>query len=143
MDKWEKVVDFVFHYIGIVVLGGAWFIYKLFYPFYKNIHPTACKVIDWTNGKKTYIVALLGILTLLWSYHKHVVDLQNVVMNLPMLVLAMTFRHGMARHTVPKLEGGDKEDTLETVVTVSVTTPQSSSSSSSSSSHTKHPRRHH
>lgn len=110
MNKWEKVVDFFFHYIGIVFFAVCWFLYKFFYPFWKNIHPTISKVFDWTSGKKTYIVSIAGIISLLIAYEAGTVDLSNVITNLPMLVLAITFRHGMARHSIPKLEGGDKED---------------------------------
>lgn len=110
MEKWGQGVDAVFKVIGKIRDAICWFFYALLNPFYRNLHPTVCKIIDFTNGKKTYIVSILGIWTLLYSYHKHVVDLQNVVTNLPMLFLAMTFRHGMARHMIPKLEGGDEED---------------------------------
>lgn len=151
MAKWEQLIDFIFHYIGIVVFATAWFIYKLFYPFYKNIHPTACKVIDFTNGKKTYIVSLAGIFALLYAYHHGTVDLGNVVTNLPMLILAITFRHGMARHMVPKIEGGDEEDFESSSSSTPAVVPDDSSSSSSSSSSfcssssssSKHHRRRH
>ena len=109
MSKWEKTVDFIFYYIKIIVKAACWFAYKLCFPFYKNIHPTVCKVFDWTSGKKTYIVSIAGIISLLIAYKAGTVDLANVITNLPMLVLAITFRHGMARDSVPKIEGGTKD----------------------------------
>ena len=131
MEKWGQGVDAVFKVIGKIRDAICWFFYALLNPFYRNLHPTVCKIIDFTNGKKTYIVSILGIWTLLYSYHKHVVDLQNVVTNLPMLFLAMTFRHGMARHMIPKLEGGDEEDYQPKPVPAVVAPPPTPDSSSS------------
>jgi hypothetical protein len=110
MKKWEKLIDFCFHYIGIVFFAVCWFIYKFFYPFWKNLQPTISKIFDWTSGKKTYIVSIAGIISLLIAYKAGTCDLANVVTNLPMLVLAITFRHGMARHSISKIEGGDDRD---------------------------------
>lgn len=106
MQKWEKAVDFVAKYVKIVVLAVCWFLYATFKPFHKNIKPAVIKIVDYVNGKKTYITSLLAIIGLLWSYQRGIVDLQNMLTTLPMLVLAMTFRHGMARHAVQAIEGG-------------------------------------
>jgi hypothetical protein len=107
--KWEKTVDFVAKYVKMAVLAVCWLLYATFAPIHKNIKPAVIKIVDYVNGKKTYITSLVAIIGLFWSYHKGIVDLQGMLTTLPMLVLAMTFRHGMARHAVPSLEGGTKQ----------------------------------
>jgi hypothetical protein len=106
MKYWIAFINFIFNVlckIGDAFIAIYRFFKMLWMPFYVLEHPYACAIIDWLNGKKTYIVSTAAIIGLIWGYHHHSIDFGNLVSTLPVLVVAMTIRHGMARDAATAL----------------------------------------
>lgn len=111
LEHWTKFVDFIFwllSYVKCVVVKLYRFVMALWAPIHVKVKPDATKLIDWFNGRKTYVVSLFSIVALCLGYWEGSVTLSSLLSTLPCLVVAMTIRHGMARDAVPKVEGGTK-----------------------------------
>lgn len=137
MKYWDELIDFIFYLLHFLKLGIV-HLYKvlkaLWWPIYLHVYPTACQIIDWTNGKKTYIVSGAGIIGIIMEYHRGSIALSQVIVNAPILVTAMTIRHGMARNAATATNEIANMDTCLSGSSSSSGFSQSSSSSSSSSS---------
>ncbi len=101
MKYWVVFINFIFwllSYVKLVVIKVGTLLYTLYQPIYQNTHPTAVILIDWFNGKKTYIVSIFSIVGLLIAYKQGSVNLSSLLSTLPCLMVAITIRHGMARN---------------------------------------------
>jgi len=101
MKYWTSFINFIFIFIRAIakLMRRLWNFAKAVYcPIYLQTHPTICKVFDWVNGKKTYIVSIASIIGLLIAYLEGSVSLSSLLSTLPCLIVAVTLRHGMYRH---------------------------------------------
>jgi hypothetical protein len=101
MKYWIAFINFMFCWIVDPIVKGLISIYLFFkalwMPIYIQEHPTMCKVVDWLNGKKTYIVSIAGIIGLIIGFHEKAINLGQIITTLPLLITAITIRHGIGR----------------------------------------------
>lgn len=84
----------------------------LWMPIYNIIKNPVNKIIDFINGKKTYFVSFAGLIGMWYAYQNNEINIGQLITNAPILIAAITIRHGMARHAVPVDEGGDKVEVV-------------------------------